>query len=131
MRILAVESTLPPYYYPQDVLIEAFRKHWGKRLERFDILERLHAATQVNGRYLSLPLTSYPLKNWGQANDAWIETALNLGQQAICRAITCGGTGGRAIDPKDIGAFIFVSITGVASPSIEGRLINRMKLAGG
>ncbi len=128
MRILAAESALPPHYYPQDVLIEAFRKHWGKRLERFDILERLHAATQVGGRYLSLPLTSYPFKNWGEANDVWIETSLTLGQQAICRAITQAGTGAGGIDPKDIGAFIFVSITGVASPSIEGRLINRMNL---
>ncbi len=124
MRILAAESALPPHYYPQDELIGAFRKHWGKRLERFDILERLHAATQVDGRYLSLPLTEYPLKNWGEANNHWIETSLNLGEQAICGAMSQAG-----IQAQDIGAFIFVSITGVASPSIEGRLINRMGLS--
>ena len=30
--------------------------------------------------------------------------------------------------PEDIGAFFFVSVTGVCSPSIEARLINKMKL---
>jgi alkylresorcinol/alkylpyrone synthase len=129
MRILAAETALPPYYYPQEVLIEAFRNHWGKRLDRFDILERLHAATQVDGRYLSLPISSYPLRNWGEANDHWIETSLNIGQQAVCRALRTAGNGRGEIDPNDIGAFIFVSITGVASPSIEGRLINRMRLS--
>ena len=124
MRILAAESALPPHYYPQDELVAAFRKHWGKRLERFDILERLHAATQVDGRYLSLPLSEYPLKNWGEANNHWIETSLKLGEHAICRAMTQAG-----IQAQDIGAFIFVSITGVASPSIEGRLINRLGLS--
>ncbi|MDQ2842721.1 MAG: type III polyketide synthase [Acidobacteriota bacterium] len=133
MKILAAASALPPYYYPQEELIAAFRKHWGKRLERFDILERLHAATQVDGRYLALPLASYPLKSWGEANNHWIGASLDLGQQAICRAMDQAGTGQNgnhaSLNPRQIGAFIFVSITGVASPSIEGRLINRMGLS--
>ncbi len=33
------------------------------------------------------------------------------------------------IRPEDIGAFFFVSITGVASPSVDARLINRMHLS--
>jgi len=129
MRILAAESALPPYYYPQDVLVDAFRKHWGRRLERFDILERLHAATQVDGRYLALPLEAYPLESWGKANDCWIAASLTLGQKAICGVMEQATASGCAIQPGHIGAFIFVSITGVASPSIEGRLMNRMGLS--
>lgn len=103
--------------------MDAFRRHWGNRLDRFDILEKLHTATQVDGRYLALPMEAYPLGSWGEANDRWIEASLDLGQQAICRAVQQAG-----IAPRDIGAFIFVSITGVASPSIDARLINRMNL---
>ncbi len=124
MRILAAAGALPKHYYPQGELIDAFRKHWGKRLERFNILERLHMATQVDGRFLALPLSEYPMQNWGQANDRWIEVSLELGEQAICRAMNRAGIG-----PQDIGAIIFVSITGIASPSIEARLINRMGLS--
>src|SRR5579875_2333290 len=124
MRISSAASALPRNYYPQSVLIEAFRRHWGQRLERFNILERLHAATGVDGRYLAVPLERYPFSAWGEANHCWIEAALELGEQAICRALHRAGT-----PPEDIGAFFFVSITGVASPSIEGRLINRMRLS--
>ena len=123
MRISSAVSALPRNYYPQQILIEAFRAHWGTRLERFDILEKLHSATEVDGRYLALPMEAYPLASWGEANDRWIEVSLNLGQQAVCKAIEQAG-----ISPQDLGAFFFVSITGVASPSIDARLMNRMKL---
>jgi alkylresorcinol/alkylpyrone synthase len=124
MRISSAVSAVPPHYYPQKTLIEAFRKHWGTRLDRFEILERLHSATQVDGRYLALPIEKYPLKNWGEANNCWIEAALELGEQVVCRALQRAGVG-----PKDIGALFFVSITGVASPSVDARLINRMGLS--
>jgi len=87
------------------------------------MLERLHIATQVEGRYLVLPLQAYPPKSWGEANDHWIEAALDLGVQAICHAMTQAG-----VAAQDIGAFFFVSVTGIASPSIDARLINRMGL---
>src|ERR1700685_2142363 len=124
MRIASAATALPANYYPQTVLVEAFRRHWGKRLERFNVLERLHAATGVNGRYLAFPLERYPFANWGEANNCWIQATRELGEQAICCAMHRAG-----IAAEDIGAFFFVSITGIASPSIEGRLINRMSLS--
>ena len=124
MRILSAATALPPHYYPQRVLIDAFRKYWGGRLDRFDILERLHAATQVDGRYLALPIENYPQAKWGDSNDAWIKASLDLGEKAIGCVMAETGTA-----KEDIGAFFFVSITGVCSPSIEGRLINRMRLS--
>ena len=123
MEITSAASALPTHYYTQKVLLEAFRKYWGHRLDRFNLLERLHAAAQVDGRYLTLPIEQYPLRDWGEANNYWIESAVNLGQQAICRALSQA-----QVRPEDIGAFFFVSVTGIASPSVDARLINRMGL---
>lgn len=123
MRIAGVRSSLPRHYYPQDVLLDGFRQYWGSKLDRAGILERLHAATGVAGRFLALPMEAYPLKSWGEANNVWIETALELGEQAICGAMQDAG-----MYARDLGAFFFVSITGVASPSLEARLMNRMSL---
>ncbi len=123
MRIAAASTALPAHYYPQKTLIDAFRKHWGGRLDRFAILEHLHAAAQVDGRYLALPLEDYPLANWGEANNRWIQASLELGERAICGVLQQSG-----VPTQQIGAFFFVSITGVASPSIEARLMNRMRL---
>lgn len=124
MRIASTGTALPPHYYSQDVLIDAFRQHWGDKLERFGVLERLHSASQVDGRYLSLPIEAYPdLKRWGDANNIWLEMAQELGQQAICSALNSAG-----IERNEVAALYFVSITGVASPSVDARLVNRMQL---
>ncbi len=124
MRIVSTGTALPPHYYPQQELISAFRKHWGPRLERFSILEKLHAATQVEGRFLAFPIDDYPqMTRWGEANDKWIESAQELGQKAICAALNSAG-----IDRSEIAALFFVSITGVSSPSIDAKLVNRMRL---
>ncbi|MGH9640292.1 MAG: type III polyketide synthase, partial [Bryobacteraceae bacterium] len=111
MRISSAATALPPHYYPQKTLIDAFRRYWGPKLERFEVLERLHAATQVDGRYLALPIEAYPPTSWGAANNVWIQTSLELGEQAICRAMTQAG-----IAAEEIGALFFVSITGISSP---------------
>jgi alkylresorcinol/alkylpyrone synthase len=64
------------------------------------------------------------LRTWGEANDHWIRTAQELGHCAISRAIIAAG-----LDARDIGALFFTSVTGISSPSIDARLINRMGLS--
>lgn len=125
MRIAAAASAFPPHYYPQQLLLEALRLHWGDKLDDVRLLDRLHEHCGVDGRYLVLPMEAYlDLDTWGKSNDAWITAAQEIGQKAICRALTRAG-----VPPKELGALFFVSITGIASPSIDARLINRMGLS--
>ena len=102
----------------------ALERYWGERLPNPQVLRRLHAQVGVDCRYLALPMEDYPkLSGWGEANDHWIRTAQDLGECAIKRAATHA-----RLDVRDLGAFFFTSVTGIASPSIEARLINRMGL---
>jgi len=125
MRIVGAASALPAHYYPQQVLGSALKTYWGDRVENPRLVELLHANVGVDGRYLSLPMEEYlGLDTWGKANDVWIRTAEELGSQAICRALARAG-----LSVVDIGALLFVSITGISSPSIDARLIDRMGLS--
>ncbi len=56
-----------------------------------------------------------------KTNDAWIKAAVDLGQQAICRSLDHAG-----ISPEDISAIFFASVTGISSPTVDARLINRL-----
>jgi alkylresorcinol/alkylpyrone synthase len=124
MNIVGVATAFPEHYYPQQELSAAFRRYWEGKLEDPRLFERLHAHVGVDGRHLVLPRERYEtLANWGEANDIWIEAAQNLGEQAVSCALGRAGLTG-----ADLGAFLFVSVTGVASPSIDARLINRMGL---
>ena len=125
MQIVSVTSTFPKFYYSQEMLFAALQQYWGDRLVKPEVLQRLHKNVGVEGRFLSLPIDEYPkLRNWGEANDHWIRTAQELGECAISRAITAAG-----LHVGDLGAFFFTSVTGISSPSIDARLINRMGLS--
>src|SRR5438105_400926 len=125
MQIISASSAFPKHYYPQAVLLQALEKYWGADLEKPQLLRRLHRNTGVDGRYLALPVQAYPkLSRWGEINDLWIEAALELGKQAICRALTYAG-----LSVRDLSAFFFTSVTGIASPSIDALLINRIGLS--
>jgi len=123
MRIVGAASAFPKYHYDQKALCEAFLAYWGDRLPEPRKFELLHSNVGVNGRYLSLPIEEYAALRFSEANDVWIRTAIELGEKAIPAAIAQAG-----IDKSEISAFFFVSVTGIASPSIDARLINKLRL---
>ncbi|MBT9332811.1 type III polyketide synthase [Paracidobacterium acidisoli] len=125
MHIVSTSTEYPPHYFTQREVLNALLKHWGAELDNAAVLERLHLRTGVDGRYFSRPLEEYEaLDTWGKTNNVWIEVAEELGERALhCVLRQCG------LAPHQIDALFFVSVTGVASPSIDARLVNRMKLS--
>src|SRR6202047_1951273 len=122
MRIASVASAFPKHYYKQQVLVEALKNDWRHRLPNPDILDRLDESMKVDGRFLIRPIQFYEnMKTWGQANDVWIESGLELGEKALCRALV-----GAGLEPLDLSAIFLTSVTGIAAPSLDARLVYRM-----
>src|ERR1700733_12921314 len=125
MRIASVASAFPEYYYKQEILAEALKNDSRDRLSNPDILDRLDESMQVEGRYLVEPIDYYEnLTTWGQANNTWIAHALELGEESLCKALHKAGIG-----PDELSAIFVTSVTGIAAPSIDARLVNRMGLS--
>jgi len=125
MNIASAATAFPKHYYLQKDLSAAFRRYWNDKLEDADLFERLHAHVGVDGRYLVLPREAYEaFSTFGETNDIWIQAATDLAEEATARALERAG-----LDRSDLDAIFFVSVTGIASPSIDARLINRMGLA--
>lgn len=124
MKIAAVGKAFPPNYYPQEQLLEAFQRVWSAKIFNQQRLETLHRNVLVGGRHLALPMEEYEaLGGWGEANEAWIRVAVEVGERAVKDALEQGGL---AVDEVD--CLIFVSVTGIATPSIDARLMNRLGL---
>jgi alkylresorcinol/alkylpyrone synthase len=125
MRIASVGSSFPQHYYPQQVLSEALKKYWEGRVKNPEVVDRMHAHAGIDGRFLALPIDAYyQMTTWGQANNAWIECAQDLGQKALCQSLV-----GAGLSPKDVDALFVVSVTGIASPSLDARLVNRLGMS--
>jgi alkylresorcinol/alkylpyrone synthase len=124
MTIAGVASAFPPHQYDQRVLLSALQRHWGPKVDNPVFMERLQARVGVEKRSLALPIEEYyGLTQWGKANNHWIEVAQDIGEKALGCALARAG-----LKPGDLGALFFVSITGISSPSIDARLVNRMGL---
>lgn len=125
MRIASVASAFPQNYYKQELLTEALKNDWRHRLPNPDILDRLDESMKVDGRFTVETIDFYEnLKTWGEANNCWIKHALDLGEKALCRALARAG-----LEPQDLSAIFVTSVTGIAAPSIDARLVNRMGLS--
>jgi alkylresorcinol/alkylpyrone synthase len=124
MRIASAASAFPQHYYSQEMLLAALQEFWGDRIENPNVLRRLHRHVAVDGRFLALPKEQYmQMRTWGEANRHWIRVAKELGEKAVAGALADAGLHGR-----NLGAFFFVSVTGISSPSIDALLINQMGL---
>jgi alkylresorcinol/alkylpyrone synthase len=123
-RILSASKALPPHYVDQDTLLAAFRAHWGKKHFNLDRLEQLHRAVQVGGRHLALPLEQYEaLESFGARNAAWTRVAVEVGEDAVRKALLAAD-----VAPSQVDHLYFVTVTGIATPSIDARLVDRIGL---
>ncbi len=124
MQIAAVGRAFPDNYYDQKTLIEAFKKHWAKRHYNVDRLESLHRNVLVGGRHLALPLEEYEeLDSFTATNKAFIRCAVELGARAIVDGLEAAG-----LEAREIDHIFFVTTTGVATPSIDALVANRLRL---
>src|SRR5262249_35195187 len=120
--IRSVARALPPHYADQEQLIDAFRAHWAQQHFNVSRLEDLHRAVGVRGRHLAVPLADYPaLESFQARTDAWTRAPVDLGEKALRQALEQAG-----LCAVDVDHIFFVTVTGLATPSIDARLCNRL-----
>lgn len=124
MHIASVGQAFPDHYYGQDELVAAFLRTWGPQFHNPTRIEQLHRNVLVGGRHLALPLEQYDsLTSFTDANNTFIRLATELGARAVEDGLQRAG-----LDSAHVDHLFFVSVTGVATPSIDARLMNRMGL---
>jgi alkylresorcinol/alkylpyrone synthase len=119
-----VDVAFPTHRYGQSALIASLKHRWKDHPKVTGLVEHLHASVQVEERCLALPLEEYDgLADFGRANDAFIRVGTELGARAVRGAATRAG-----IELGDIDAIFFTTVTGVAAPTIDARLVNVLGL---
>jgi alkylresorcinol/alkylpyrone synthase len=115
---------LPPHRVEQEELIAALRGLWAAKHFNVERLEELHRAVKVSARHLALPLSEYArLDTFQKSNDAWIAAAQDLGEAALRTALDRAG-----LVPDEVDHLVFVTVTGIATPSLDARLVNRLRM---
>ncbi len=123
--VAPVEVAFPEHRYDQRALVESLKRRWKSRPQVTSLVERLHASVQVEERRLALPLEEYDRlgADFGASNDAFIRVGTELAARAFTGAVARAG-----LSLDDVDAVFFTTVTGVAAPTIDARLVNVLGL---
>jgi alkylresorcinol/alkylpyrone synthase len=122
--IASVAAAFPERYYTQAQTLAVLDQQWRDSPQTRARVASFHDNAGVQGRHLALPLERYPqLLDFSERNREYIRCAVDLGEQALGAALQAAD-----VAPAELGHLFFVSVTGMATPSIDARLVNRMRL---
>jgi alkylresorcinol/alkylpyrone synthase len=116
--LAAVAVEFPPHQVGQAEAMAGLTGFGGPEFDRFAV------SSTVQKRRLALPLNEYgTLSGFTEANNIFIETALELGERAILAALDAAGVG-----PAEVDVVFSTTVTGLAVPTLEARLATRLGL---
>ncbi len=120
--IAGTSTALAAHHYAQSDLASLASRFIPHGALREGTIERFFARVGVQDRYLALPAERYgTLSGLGARNDAWLEVATELGESVLRRLLDEAG-----LDASDIALLATTTVTGIAVPSLDARMMNRL-----
>jgi alkylresorcinol/alkylpyrone synthase len=123
-RISGVATAVPEYAVSQDQARDFAHGFFAEDLPELDRLLRAFGNTGIKRRHLARPPEWYERPHtFAEKNEVYRESALELSATAAEEAIERSG-----VDRSAIGAILFVSTTGISTPSLDSVLVPRLGL---
>lgn len=121
-RVVSLATALPPHTATQAevrrYVARLFAPALGGDERRLAVFEN----AGVERRCFVEPLAWYDEpRGFGEMNAAYVRHAVELGTEAVSAALARAG-----LTPRDVDHFVVVSTTGLATPSLDARIANRL-----
>ncbi len=120
-RISAIGTAVPPHAAAQCRIQEHAGQHFGNGRRDVARLIKVFESVQIKQRYFCVSQDWFDRQHtFQERNDTYTKWAQKLSSQAIEQCLQRAGVGAEEIDH-----LVFVSTSGVATPSIDARLVNQ------
>lgn len=122
VKLVSVASAVPPHAFRQADVSAAARESFAHRYPEFEKLSRVFGSSGIDRRHAVKPLEWYfqPL-GWPERTAAYLEGACDLFEDAATKALAAA-----RLDASEIDTVVTVSSTGIATPSLDARVAQRL-----
>ncbi|WP_088103335.1 type III polyketide synthase [Halalkalibacter urbisdiaboli] len=125
--ILSVSTYSPPYRLEQATTTEFARELFSDDFKDIERLLTVFSNGEIKERYFSVPLEWFEQDHTLQErNDLYIDLATKYSSEAIQSCLNNSNFLKKQVDVKEIDAIILVSSTGMSTPSLDARIMNRL-----
>ena len=123
-RLLSLATANPPYVLRQEDVRDFARSIFPDATTAIDRLLPVYANAGIATRYSCVPLDWYADRHgWKDRQQLFVDNALDLIETAARNALDKAG-----LEPADVDAVVAVSTSGIATPSLDALLIERIGL---
>lgn len=119
-RIASVGTAVPDYVFEQSSVRQFAREFFSGSFRNIDRLLDVFGNANIQKRHFCVPMEWFRLDHtFAEKNKLYIENAVTMGVRAIENCLEKVN-----LTPLDIDCLIFISTTGIATPSIDVRIAN-------
>lgn len=120
--LISLATASPPHEITQVEIVDSARRVFAERGRDFERLVPAYENAGIETRQFCAPIEWYEQPHgWVERTRRFVESADTLLEQAASRCLEQAG-----LAPKDVDALVVVCSTGIATPSLDARLIERM-----
>ena len=120
-RLVSLATAVPPHRLDQSNVVARVQQLFGRSPD-FERLIQVYANSGIDCRYSVMPFEWFDAAHsWPDRNAAYLAGALDLIEIAARRALDRAD-----LSPEEIGAIVTVSTTGIATPSLDAQLMERL-----
>lgn len=125
--IISVAEVLPPFEIKQEQVCEFSRNLFAESFKDIERLLKAFPNGQIEKRHFVKEIDWYQLEHsFEEKNDAFIESAVTFGKEAVIKCLHDDFFLNKPVPYEEIDAIFFITTTGIATPSIEARIMNQL-----
>ena len=124
-RLLSLATANPPFVFKQSDVLEAANRIFANKAMSLSRLGSIFENTGILQRHSVCPMDWFDQsRGWKERNEIYIDGAEKLFSEVAGKALDQAG-----LKPADIDTIVTVSSTGIATPTIEARVMDKMGFA--
>lgn len=126
-KIASISTYNPPYALKQSNIEQLTKELFQDKIAQLDRLLKVFENGDIDTRYFCVPLEWHQKEHtFEERNDLYIELATKYSVEVIQACLSNTSFLKDSLKPDEIDAIIFVSSTGISTPSIDARVMNHL-----